>query len=194
MIDVKHKGKIVSRKHPKHIARDAQEDRRTRQQAFRDILKLQRWKKIPIKTLVKRVNLSRRSYYNWRDGVDTPRRSSLRLLWSALHLTAEEKADLTKEFQLSEWIVQLMQLEEEIEMMIPKDYRKRIGEGIVELRKQHGMTQNALAQRSSLSKGLIYKIETGRQCGDFTKYEDYLKQIAQVFNMTVEDMVEGVTF
>lgn len=64
--------------------------------------------------------------------------------------------------------------------------RKRIGQRIAQLRKERGMTQQDLAERTGMQQGNIARIEAGRYSARF----DTLQAIAEAMGLTV-DFVAG---
>ena len=64
--------------------------------------------------------------------------------------------------------------------------RQRIGQRIAQLRKERGITQQELAERTGMQQGNIARIETGRYSARF----DTLQVIAEAMGLTV-DFVAG---
>lgn len=64
--------------------------------------------------------------------------------------------------------------------------RERIGQRIAQLRKEHGMTQAQLAERTGIQRAHITRIEAGR----YSVGIDLLDKIAVALGMEV-DFVEG---
>ena len=60
--------------------------------------------------------------------------------------------------------------------------RQRIGQRIADLRKQHGMTQQALADKTGLFRAHISRIERGRYSVGF----DTLQQIAEALGYYID--------
>ena len=60
--------------------------------------------------------------------------------------------------------------------------RQRIGQRIADLRKQHGMTQQALADKTGLIRAHISRIERGRYSVGF----DTLQQIAEALGYYID--------
>lgn len=64
-----------------------------------------------------------------------------------------------------------------------------VGERIREIREDHGITQDQLAQRSGLSKGFLSDVENGkRNIGS-----QYLLQVANVLGASVDYLLQGET-
>lgn len=64
--------------------------------------------------------------------------------------------------------------------------RERIGQRIAQLRKEHGMTQVELAERTGIQRAHITRIEAGK----YSVGVDLLDKIAVALGMEV-DFVEG---
>ena len=64
--------------------------------------------------------------------------------------------------------------------------RQRIGQRIAQLRKERGITQQELAERTGMQQGNIARIEAGKYSARF----DTLQIIAEAIGMTV-DFVAG---
>ena len=71
--------------------------------------------------------------------------------------------------------------------MINKEpQRQRIGQRIAQLRKERGLTQQELAERTGMQQGNIARIEAGKYSARF----DTLQTIAEAMGLTV-DFVAG---
>lgn len=176
----------------KQISRDPEEDRRARERLFQDIVALAEWKRIPIATLFRRAGKNRQIYYKWKKLGRVPRRSTLFKLWDALELTPSDKARLAKKrILLSSESLSLWEGVDRATTVIRKtrlDSRRAVGRKIVELRRAKGMNQTELARAAGLSKGLVYKIETGRYSGDGVRYGSYLERLARALGANLEDL------
>lgn len=64
--------------------------------------------------------------------------------------------------------------------------RQRIGQRIAQLRKERGITQQELAERTGMQQGNIARIEAGKYSARF----DTLQTIAEAMGLTV-DFVAG---
>lgn len=62
------------------------------------------------------------------------------------------------------------------------DDRERIGRRILELRKEHGMTQEELSKKSGVGRAHIAKIESGK----FSAGIDTIQKIANVFGKDID--------
>lgn len=62
--------------------------------------------------------------------------------------------------------------------------RQRIGQRIADLRKQHGLTQQDLANKTGMQRNHISRIESGKYSVGF----DTLQLIAEQFDMKVDIM------
>ena len=62
--------------------------------------------------------------------------------------------------------------------------RQRIGQRIADLRKQHGLTQQDLANKTGMQRNHISRIESGKYSVGF----DTLQLIAEQFGMKVDIM------
>ena len=60
--------------------------------------------------------------------------------------------------------------------------RQRIGQRIADLRKQHGLTQQDLANKTGMQRNHISRIESGKYSVGF----DTLQLIAEQFDMKVD--------
>lgn len=60
--------------------------------------------------------------------------------------------------------------------------RQRIGQRIAQLRKERGITQQELAERTGMQQGNIARIEAGKYSARF----DTLQIIAEAMGMTVD--------
>lgn len=62
------------------------------------------------------------------------------------------------------------------------EQRQRIGQRIADLRKQHGLTQQDLANKTGMQRNHISRIESGKYSVGF----DTLQLIAEQFDMKVD--------
>ena len=62
------------------------------------------------------------------------------------------------------------------------EQRQRIGQRIADLRKQHGLTQQDLANKTGMQRNHISRIESGKYSVGF----DTLQLIAEQFGMKVD--------
>ena len=70
--------------------------------------------------------------------------------------------------------------------MNKEQQRQRIGQRIAQLRKDRGITQQELAERTGMQQGNIARIEAGKYSARF----DTLQTIAEAMGLTV-DFVAG---
>ncbi len=62
--------------------------------------------------------------------------------------------------------------------------RTRFGHRLTQIRKQHGFTQEKLAEASNVSVDFISLIERGQRAPSF----DTLERLADAFNLTIADL------
>lgn len=72
--------------------------------------------------------------------------------------------------------------------MNPKDIKKRLGQNILRLRKDYGLSRKALARLSHISTDRLRQVEHGDSSAKL--YDYHLKRLGEIFYICVDELFE----